>query len=198
MATTVLFIEHLITGLQAGLWMSLLFFSCPYLERVGFDRIKGFEAFATLLAISLLYPIGVFIDNFADHWLDELSKDIRDKQMQAKGIEDPDITAMRVLMEVKDEFLKSYMNYIRTRVRISRSSVINFALITIASIVFTISKLNGVSKFWLSLLICGELAFGTGMTYFAFWSWRKISETFTKQVARAYKTNLEINRAAKS
>jgi hypothetical protein len=66
MQTTELFMEHLLNGLQASIWITLLIFSYFGYEWFNLFSLKISEAMALLLLVSIVYPLGVFIDEIAD------------------------------------------------------------------------------------------------------------------------------------
>src|SRR5436305_1968876 len=111
MTTTALFIELLLTGLQAALWIVLIVFSLFGLDWIHLDRIKGFEAIAAIPLFPLVYPLGVFIDYLADemlkHW---------DQRLRSKHIPDKTQSAMKLLINTKDVSLAGYLGYTRSRI----------------------------------------------------------------------------------
>ncbi len=187
MKTTALLIEHLITGIQAAVWIALIAVSYFGPAQLKLDAIKGFEAVAALLVLSIVYPVGVFVDNLADFLLKNWSEKIRDKRMHAENLQGSSLVIMKVLKDTDDDYLKAYISYIRTRMRISRSTAFNFALITISALVFTVTRLNSLphQQFW--QLVMFEAVVGTIITVSALLSWRSITKTFAKQVVRASK-----------
>lgn len=188
MTTTVLFIEHLITGLQAGLWLTLFLLSFFGYEPFNLERIRGYETIVAVVLLSLIYPLGLFIDNIADDFFSKWSEKIRDERIQSeKQIKNRPPTVLELLMLVNDEFLVEYMGYIRTRIRICRSAVFNFGLITLASVVFTVSRLSDVAGNLLWKILVFEIVVGLLITALALRSWYQVSDTFAKQSARAYR-----------
>ncbi|MGH9751260.1 MAG: hypothetical protein ACREA2_00610, partial [Blastocatellia bacterium] len=100
-------------------------------------------------------------------------------------------TAVALLMRTKDQSLASHFAYIRSRIRISRSSAFNFAMITIASVVFTVVRLRSVPKFpfWRTLLL--EIFIGLSLTALAALAWRHINHSFFKWIVRGYDINAD-------
>ena len=181
MTTTVLFIEHLITGFQAAVWITLFVFSLFGFDWFDLDQIKGLETIAAILVVSVVYPLGVFIDNIADDIFKPWNRKIRNKYVR-----DESLSVRKLLITTKDETLASYLGYVRTRIRISRSAALNFALITVASVILTFTRLQAAlgSSFW--KLTIFELVVGPILTIIAIWSWFRITQTFAKQVARGF------------
>jgi len=193
MTTTVLFIEHLITGLQSFIWLAILTFSITGYNWFRFDLFKGFELFISFIALAIIYPIGIFIDNIADDLFKRWSKKIRDNVMSKEKVEYESLTVMKILYHSNDEFLKNYLGYIRTRIRISRSTALNFLIITILSVLFTIIRLNNIKTIQFGGLIFIEVFIGLLIVIISIISWYRITQVFAKQIAQAYKMIKESN-----
>lgn len=183
MSTTAVIVEHLIAGLHALLWIFILVITFAGYHWIDLSAVKDFAALLTFLVLAAAYPIGVFIDEAADFVFDNASMKMRDACFDEYGLDKSDdkLTAFVLLQISSNEFLRSYLNYIRMRIRISRSAAINFLLLTIALLAFTIN--NGQPS-WRILFI--ELSLGLALTALSFWSWQRVSRLFAKQVSRAY------------
>lgn len=182
MSTTALFVEHLITGLQALIWLTLMTI-CFYRNDANLSLLpfKGFEAQAMLLAFVFAYPLGILIDNLAD-WLFDKFICLFDKSKKSKNT----VNVTELLARTKDTSLSSYLSYVRMRIRISRSSALNFALLTIFLIVFT-WKNHGIPIVPINyyLLIGLETAVGTLLTVFFIFSWHNIREKYHEKIESA-------------
>jgi hypothetical protein len=188
MSTTALFIELLITGVQAAIWLILFILCLLGFDWINPERLKGFEAPLAVALLSIFYPAGVFIDNLADRLFRPWELKIREAYNLKKTQ-----TALTLLMQTKDQSLASHFAYIRSRIRISRSSAFNFALMTIAGVTFTASRLRGVQRFpfWRTLLL--EILIGLLLTALAALAWRQINHSFFKWVIRGYDINSDIS-----
>ncbi|HOU45046.1 MAG TPA: hypothetical protein PLS77_10375 [Anaerolineaceae bacterium] len=187
MTTTVLFIEHLISGIQAGIWLILFMLSILGLKFLESLRWNGYESLLLIILLSLLYPLGVFVDELADALFSRANRRIRTKIMKAEGLENTSFSIMNLLRSENDEYLANYLGYIRTRIRISRSAVVNFVLITISAVVFTVTRLQQVTVLPTSLLLLIEIAAGGFMIGLAWWAWNHITHTFARRIAQIYK-----------
>jgi len=188
MSTTALFIELLITGIQAAIWLALIIFCLLGFDWINPERLKGFEVLLAVILLPIVYPAGVFIDNLADNLFRPWELKIRELYNLKKTQ-----TALTLLMRTKDQSLASHFSYIRSRIRISRSSAFNFALMTIASVAFTVVRLRGVSKFpfWRTLLL--EIFIGFSLTALAALAWRHINHSFFKWIVKGYDINSDIS-----
>ena len=138
MSTSTLFVDLLIIGIQVAVWLALLLLSLFGFQWIDFSQAKGWETVIGSLLLSLVYPIGVFVDNLADTLLTGWRTKIRDRY-----INDKSQTAMHLLMTAKDNNLATFYAYLRIRIRISRSSALNFAVIAVLFPVFAFLRLDG-------------------------------------------------------
>jgi len=188
MSTTALFIELLITGVQAAIWLALLILCLFGFDWVNPERLKGFEVMFAVILLPIVYPAGIFIDYLADRLFNPWEMKIR-KAYNLKNTQ----TALKLLVEIKDQTLASHFTYIRSRIRISRSSALNFALLTIASVCFTVIRLRNIPgfPFWKTLLL--EVIMGLSLTALAALAWREINHSNYKWVVRGYNINTDIS-----
>jgi hypothetical protein len=192
MSTTALVIEHLIIGLQASCWLLMLILTILGFEWVKPSFLTDFTTLLTFLGLSIAYPLGIFMDELADYFFKPWDKKIRKRRYSSEGVsfEDNELTAFYVLQRTDDEFLKTYFKYIRMRIRISRSTALNFFLITFSGFLLIVTKFKGSPKF--SLIVFSELSIGILFTVFSVWVWREITDTFSRQIARAFKANPDV------
>lgn len=188
MSTTALFIELLITGLQAAIWLTLLILSIIGFDWVGPERLKGFEVMLATLLLPIVYPAGVSIDYLADVIFRPWERKIRERYNLKKTQ-----TALKLLMQTKDPSLAAHFGYIRSRIRISRSSAFNFTLITISGALFIIIRLRNLPRFpfWRTLLL--EIIIGSLLSGLAALAWNYINHSFFKWVGRGYDTDADIS-----
>ena len=184
MSTTAIIAEHLISGLQAAIWIFLVVLTIFGSEWINLDQIKTFSTLLTMLSIAFLYPIGIFIDDVADFLFGHWSKRIRSARFQKEDIkiDDDKATAFQLLQETKGDFLKSYFSYVRMRIRIARSASFNFMACTVSVVAFTVFR---ITYTWEILIV--ELIIGCVVTSLAIWAWYRVSDTFAKQIARSFK-----------
>jgi hypothetical protein len=181
MSTTALFVDLLIIGIQVATWLILLIFTLFDYRWARLEYIKDSETAIAIMLLPMFYPIGIFIDNLADYVLHSWRDNIRKKY---DLVENQTIT--KLLTTLKDERLSDYFDYVRIRIRISRSSALNFTLITILSIVFTLSRLGfvlGESKWTVAAF---ELIVGVCFIALAVYSWFSITDTFYKKLKQSW------------
>lgn len=178
MSTTTVLIEHLLSGVQAIIWIALLTLSIFGFEWIDPEKVKGFEAAFSLVTLSIIYPLGVFIDNFADTLLFK-----RTQRLKLRHIKNEKLNVGYVLDKASGP-LSSYFTYARMRIRISRVTFLNFILITISIVIFTCTRLDVYVKDSLFKVVFWEIFTGLFITSFALWNWNSITNNYYEKAAK--------------
>ena len=188
MSTTDVIIEHLISGIQAAIWLLLLTVLLFGDSWVSWATIKDIPTELIIAFIAIVYPIGIFIDEIADRLLNPFVEIIRTHIFNKEDIPNDKRHKVRVSYILpyskEDDSLRLYFNYVRTRIRIARASIINFSLITIFLILFLIVHSSN-DIFLLIMVFC----LGTLITLIAIFSWYSFTKTFVQRTAILWKIN---------
>jgi hypothetical protein len=158
-ATTIL-AELLIVGIQGTSWLLFFIFSVfgyrwtyPVIS-----SLKGWEALITIILIAFCYTLGIFIDRFSDAIFSVFSpKKLLLKSNWIKNKAKIAVSDSRIFMLLKENKVEEYLQYIRHRIRIARSTAINMFLITITLILFLFSRVNDLSAITLILIFISGL-----------------------------------------
>ena len=186
MSTTLLFAELLIIGIQAGLWISLLLLNIvgfSWLPNIQFAIIADWQTLIVILLLSFLYVVGIIVDRVADtifsKWEYRLAKEGFPER-------DSPLVVLRFATSKDDEHLNHQYEYNRSRMRISRSSAINFALTTIFAVLLVVvhgqSSPNGL-RWNLAIAI---FMLGTLLSLSAVYSWRKLMRGYVGMIRDNY------------
>ncbi len=170
MGTTELFVELIVIGIGAVIWIVLGTFSI-----FGYTWIPNEELFSvsTLISfLSLVYIVGIVTDRIADVlfeaiWVPKLQK----KYYSSSALARDD----RRLIYSSNEFLANLIEYGRSRLRICRGWAFNGVLIMIAANFFIATQVSGRDLqnklfIWVNLLV-GFVA------YFSWYSWYRLQDT---------------------
>ena len=170
MGTTELFVELIVIGIGAVIWIVLGTFSI-----FGYTWIPNEELFSvsTLIPfLSLVYIVGIVTDRIADVlfeaiWVPKLQK----KYYSSSALARDD----RRLIYSSNEFLANLIEYGRSRLRICRGWAFNGVLIMIAANFFIATQVSGRDLqnklfIWVNLLV-GFVA------YFSWYSWYRLQDT---------------------
>ena len=155
MSTTSLFVELIVIGVGAGIWIVLAVFSLfgiPGLSQVSFSR----ELWLTVLVpmLSIVYVLGIVIDRVADRILAPWSWAM---QRQVFGATE-DYYRARTTVYLRSETLTDLYEYGRSRLRICRGWILNAVLILIAFDVLAARQAGAEIKG--RLWIAGTVGFG--------------------------------------
>lgn len=170
MGTTELFVELIVIGIGAVIWIVLGTFSI-----FGYTWVPSEELFSvsTLIPfLSLVYIVGIVTDRIADVlfeaiWVPKLQK----KYYSSSAISRDD----RRLIYSSNEYLANLIEYGRSRLRICRGWAFNGVLIMIAANFFIATQVSGRDLqnklfIWVNLLV-GFVA------YFSWYSWYRLQDT---------------------
>jgi hypothetical protein len=177
MNTTLLFAELLIIGLQASVWifvLTLVIFGVNWLQALATVGLADWQTVIVVIALSIIYVIGIIIDRLAD-----LAFTAWDKKMRNRFFPNAPfpIGVMRFQLGKDNEYLNRQFEYTRSRMRISRASIINFALTTIfgAWLVFQLPFSNSAEKTKFMAVVMGS---GILLTVSALYSWHRLTQTY--------------------
>lgn len=143
MATTALFMEILIVGLESLVWLCLLLLALVGSDPVGSlhlrERATIYKDWATLittLAIAAAYVLGVLVDRAADSFYRRFERTLPGRLANwclGKGSYWYELPAripeMRLCIMHKSSGVASFIEYQRSRVRIARATVFNVGLV---------------------------------------------------------------------
>lgn len=145
MSTTTLFVELLIIGFQACVWLFLVVNSTVGVNSINLMATKFNKnpALATALVFALAYVLGIFFDKLAK-WLIEESRLRRYPKSLKKQITEADENSsppsqpqeQYAYIMVRKGQPMADLSYARSKVRILRASIVNIPLITLAAILY--------------------------------------------------------------
>lgn len=127
MATTALFVEILVIGIQANVWVVLAF---VYLTGITPDFPSGWKDAVTVFALAESYTLGIVIDRIADSAYVAVFRP-KEKDGKEKDRKVP-FSTMRLRILKENEQLAGFLDYQRSRLRIARATVFNCVLVVIA------------------------------------------------------------------
>ena len=189
MSTTLLFAELLIIGVQAGIWLLLLVLNLTgldWLQRIQFVAVADWQALIVVILLSLLYVLGIIVDRVADSIFSRWEFRITIETLrELKELKLP-LVVLRFATSKDDEHLNHQYEYNRSRMRITRASSVNFALITVfaLSLIFVHGQsLPDALKWRLSIVV---FILGTLLTFAAVYSWRKLMRGYVGMVRDNY------------
>ena len=177
MSTTTLFVELLIIGFQACVWLFLVVCSTIGVNSINFiaDKFSEYPTLTTPLVFALAYVLGIFFDKLAKWLLEESWNGGCLKSLKRRiG------TCNR--NERRDEYQEKYayvmvrkgqpmtdLAYARSKVRILRASIINIPLITLAVMLYMYSYLKNIPDKWILISLGVTFLDGIAVTLLFIW-----------------------------
>jgi len=134
MGTTPLYVQFLITGLQASIWICLLFSTfvgVEWIYRVLQSNLYEWQLFLAPIFLSIIYVVGIVVDRLSDLLFTPWSN--RLKTLMIPNPPRP-ISVMRFQIGKDSEALNGQLEYTRSRMRVVRATSVNVALITLFAI----------------------------------------------------------------
>ncbi|WP_158734569.1 hypothetical protein [Alteribacillus sp. YIM 98480] len=186
--TTTMFIEHIINGFHFLLSLILFVLTITGFQLIELNTIKSFMMNGGLIShfiflLPTIYTLGLIIDNLVDDKIFEK----QEKKLRNKYISDKSHSGRKLIMLSKDDNQRRQLDYIRTKIRITRTASFNFGLLTFLSLLFTTIHLRGVLDGYLVLFIGLEAIVGGLLTYLAYWSWKSNTKTYCNRVVDGFK-----------
>ena len=169
LATTAVFAEILIVGLEVEAWLAfalLSVFGHEWLFEI--DGVKDFAALLTLVVLALAYVLGIIVDRLADTLVNGFERTrlgTKVKGWMSKPGKESELATMRMTVMAASDELTSFLDYQRSRWRIARATVLN---LVIAGPVAALYLVVGTKVDWLWALVPAASAIVlVPITYFA-------------------------------
>lgn len=123
METTMLYVEHIIIGLSASVWLSAFFVYFTSLESVEMIKYALEKIPASVFLLGAMYLLGILVDRAADLLTSGIEKRIR-------LVSHVEAESTITIWQKADQ--RDFYNYTRTKLRILRGTCINMPLITVS------------------------------------------------------------------
>ena len=187
MATTTLFVEIIIIGLETlacllGLTGLVTGFSMPSLATAEQwnTEIKEWATLVTLLVVAAAYVLGILVDRIADDIHTGLRKGAR-KVLALVGIEAGRLPAapglMRLTVLKESEGIAKFLDYQRSRLRIARATVLNL-VVGLPIVVEYLARAGHGRRIPLAVSVCVIVA--------VIYATKGINQAYEKRLAEAY------------
>lgn len=176
MSTTTLFVEILIIGLEALVWIGMAL-SIQWDFGTIVDFLKENKAYSALLStflLALAYILGIIVDRVADSFTVPLRYPLKAKPPAP-------FREMRLRIMHSSNGMAKFLDYQRSRLRIARATVLNLLMILLVAM-FLITGQGDVGMRILPFVIAGGAVALVLSTYAA----RRIDKAQTESIIQAY------------
>lgn len=177
MSTTAIFAEILVSGLLAGVWLLMAALALSEPGDIDWDAIQKWQALATLAATAACYALGVLVDRIADSFFTRLRRaSASDKALKSDSTS---VSMMRLTVMAKSKELTSFLEYIRSRMRVARTTALNLIFVAAAGAWLAVSR-GRFELVW-------PIVVGGAVLIIACWyANSRIAEAYDKRVKEAY------------
>ncbi len=183
MNTTSIFVELVIIGFQSLIWVGLFVLTIVGPQKMPIEKLLTLNMAVPALAAG--YILGILIDRLSDIAFIPADHRLR-KEHDLHDL--PPFLTMRfyILHKSKDSY--DQLEYTRSRLRIARAAFLNFILISIASMLFVLIRMQqAFSAFQLlatSLFLGGM---GLLLTWISYRAWAALTHTYIDSTVTAFK-----------
>lgn len=160
-----------------AIWMLILFLAITNTNLNLLESGQNYSIF-WIIGLSFVYPFGIIIDNLADKLLKRFDTAIRNKSPGGNK------SMSRLLILLKDQSVEEHFDYIRTRIRITRSSFLNALLITFALVIY-IYRTSSITDHK-ALYIITALFLGFIIASASIYSWVLLTRSFYQKLGKRY------------
>ncbi len=182
LSTTELFVEHIISGILSLVWIIAIMLCFTGIDTSILPVIHDFWGLFAVVTTAIAYPVGIFVDTFADKLLAGWNQKIK-RQYDPKN----EINLLTLIRNMKDTNITNYFTYNRFKTRIARSSFINFAMIGIAGALFIIFRGASIGinqPVNISVVI---FIFSIVLSATALFLWKEIANTVYESAGKLWK-----------
>ena len=182
MNTTSIFVELVIIGLHTFIWMGLL-----VLTFIGYQNLDLEKVFTLNLALPILaitYILGILVDRVSD-----MARTAQDMRLRSRYDFQrlPGFNSMRFYILSKSSNIYQQLEYTRSRLRIARASILNFAFTAIAAALFVWFQLGKTLAVEHRVMTCiAAMLAGALLTWISYEAWAALSNTYTAGTIRGY------------
>jgi hypothetical protein len=175
-STSKLLVEHLIAGLMALVWISLLMWSFSNKANL-LGALPSNNILITAILIAFLYPIGLIIDFLAERILKPVEKGLQSTLL--KGLK-----PFELVSSLNNSLVTELSTYLTFKLRIYRSGVINFFLISITWLLNVLLKGQNLPiELSNQILLAILMVLGAFTCYLA---WKKTTQSWYTSIAKEY------------
>jgi 8-oxo-dGTP pyrophosphatase MutT (NUDIX family) len=181
MATTALFVEILIVGLEAAVWLAGLAMVFGWRPPQDWAPLKDTMPLVTLGLLGAAYVIGIVVDRVSDSAYRAIRRGLR-----RLGFVEPDeptpapVSVMRLWVMKESDGISKFIDYQRSRVRIARATVFNLLPGTAVAAAYVWRQGSG------GLVVAGVVGAGCVAALLAFVAAERIHRAHEDRLAEAY------------
>ena len=184
MTTTAIFAEILIIGLEATTWLCVLVAAIFGTRWIPWAKLENWETPISLFVLAFAYALGIIVDRVADSLFDPLDRRLRTGRDDKSPL--PPVPEMRLCVLAEGEGMATFLDYVRSRVRVARSTAFNLFLLTL-SVIILLRRMDPPGAASPGRLIVWVAVVGVGLAVAAVYAWARITKTYYWRLGEAYR-----------
>jgi hypothetical protein len=190
MTTTAIFAEILIIGLEATMWLCVLVAAIFGTRWIPLARLENWETPISLFVLAFAYALGIIVDRVADSLFDPLDRRLRTSKGEKSPL--PPVPEMRLCVLAEGGGMATFLDYVRSRIRVARSTAFNLFLLTL-SVIILLRRMGAPADGAANpgRLIVWVAAVGVGLVAAAVFAWARITKTYYWRLGEAYRVVCE-------
>jgi len=181
MTTTNVFAELLIIGIETLAWIALLIFCLFGYGWIDFAVFNNLAIAIPLAAAT--YVLGIIMDRVSDTLLTGADRVIRRKLLGERVAQS--FASLRLYILAQSPYLSADLDYLRSRLRIMRSSMINFSLLAIFGAAFILIRLQ-IAPSTQYRAAATVFLVGVILASLSYYAWRASSITYYLRLQTAF------------
>lgn len=185
MSTTLIFAEILIVGFLALVWFGLMLGALLGIYTVDLSCLKGWETIISVFATALAYTLGVLVDRLSDSMLYKWDDSLR-RGIITEGEDEYSVMRLVPASNKDYEGMAKFLSYVRSRIRIARSTVLNIILIVLGVMVYVLfsgaSAYYGWNETGIIILTSG---FGLILAAGTLYAWKRMTISYYHRLKEA-------------
>jgi hypothetical protein len=184
MNVTSLFAELIIIGCEALIWLVLLFclfFGYDWLFNL-LPKLEKLEILVAVPVLGIAYILGIIVDELCDSFIEPWTAKLRNSLREEGQL---DMWDMQALIFNKSQEGSMQLNYMKSRLRILRSSIYNFGITTCFCSILLITNQNIQNKGYYFII---ALLFGVALTCSTIYVYKRLTLAYWKRIKSLYKT----------
>lgn len=187
MNTTILLVELFVVGFGAAIWMVLVALTFLGYESVRLDTVGSWGA--PLPALAIVYVLGIIIDRLADSMFRRADRQLRERAYAGSA---KDYHYVRTYVFYRAEKFEEIFDHARSKLRICRAWVFNFALSGLASVLLIWARMPDLAASTKWLLSALALFAGALLATGSWYAWHRLTDTYYVRLLHAYAVLREI------
>ena len=186
MDAATLFVEILITGLEAFVWIGLFLsavFGAQWVVKA-IDMFNSAEVFLTTAFLAFAYVVGIIVEELTDAISETWSERLKSSFLNKNS---PPFYDMQIYVSTHGGKEDEQFHYLRSRRRILRASAFNIVLIGISALIYLWAQAHDMLISTKAILSVAILIASITTSILSLFAYKRITGDYVKTIQRSYR-----------